>query len=151
MRISPVLAIISVFTCSTVANSQPLDAQEKCATQAKKTFRESYSSPKVELEKETYGQKTISSDYRSHFNTTINKCLLLIEEQYDYPKQNNKKWTLIILTEAVKQRDYANLLQVKTESQTEILVCELRPSSKKKKRCTTREELDAFVAEYMEQ
>jgi hypothetical protein len=146
-----IFAIISVLACSTLAHSQPLDLQEKCAEQAKKVFRQSYSGSKVEMEKETYGQKTISSDFRSRYNTKINKCLMLIEEQYAYPRQNNKMWTLVILTDAYKRRDYANLLQVKTETQTEVMVCELRPSSKKKKRCTSRKDLDSFVAEYMEQ
>ena len=57
------------------------------------------------------------------------------------------------LWDALERRTYASWLS-QTESPkylVEVVTCELTRNFKDKKNCTTREEFDAFVAEYMEE
>ncbi len=78
---------LGVIACTTLAHSQPLDLQEKCASQARKTFEE------LEIEKdktqaeinELLGGKPAGSTYQSHYNTKLKRCLVLIERSNNYP------------------------------------------------------------------
>ena len=63
--------------------------------------------------------------------------------------------TSVNLWDALERRNYANWLwQVHpTKKYWEVppISCELARNYRDKKNCTTREEFDAFVAEYMEE
>jgi hypothetical protein len=150
MRATTVLGIIFVIACATLARSQSLDLQATCATQARKAFQE------WENEWRTgpfgRGYTTVSSDYQSHYNTKIKKCLLLIEATRMLGK--NQISTFVNLIDAYERRPYASYVWSTRENkkywEVPPTVCELTPSLRKKTDCTTREEFDAFVAEYME-
>ena len=59
------------------AHSQSLDQQATCAAQAKKAFQEYSAEYKRSVAKE--GVSNLNSDYQSHYNTKINRCLILTD------------------------------------------------------------------------
>jgi hypothetical protein len=96
--------------------------------------------------------RTIGSDYQSHYNTKLKKCLLLIEATRMLGGEN---MTTVYLSDAYERRPYANYMWMSRKDKKYWEVppteCELVPSLRNKRNCTSREEFDAFVAEYMEE
>jgi hypothetical protein len=144
MRASLILAIIGAISCSTAGRSQTLDLQAMCAEQARKVFQEW----KHEFNKNKFGITLFSSDYQSHYNTKLKKCLVLIHSSSNIGKQ-------IHLTDAFERTFYAAYHWVSEEGkkfwEVPPRTCDLAASYREKKNCTTREEFDAFVAEFMEE
>jgi hypothetical protein len=68
-----VLAII--WSGTWAANPQTLDQQEKCAAQARKTYQEDTYKERVESQRLGVPEP-MSSDYQSHYNTKLNRCLI---------------------------------------------------------------------------
>ena len=91
-------------------------------------------------------------DYQSHYNTKIKKCLILTEKHYTFGGQPT---TAINLWDAFERREYATWLweahETKKYWEQPPMACELIANYRSKKNCTTREEFDAFVAEFMEE
>ena len=117
------------------AHSQSIDQQATCAAQAKRALQE-YS--------------ILGMIGRSHYNAKINRCLILTDNTYYDGKYLSNH---VNLWDALEPRIYASWLS-QTESPkdlVEVVTCELTRNFKDKKNCTTREEFDAFVAEYMEE
>jgi hypothetical protein len=137
-----------IISCTTLAHSQSLDFQAMCATQSRKVFQEYENEFKAGAGK----MYTVSSDYQSHYNTKLNKCLLLIEATRMLGDQTS---TSVYLSDAYERRIYANYLWISKKDKKYWEVppteCELVPSLRNKQNCTTREEFDAFVAEYLEE
>jgi hypothetical protein len=132
------------------SHSQSLDLQALCAAQARKAFQEA----EREFNNDPAGklQTTVSSDYQSHYNTKLKKCLVLVEATRMLGSQSS---TSVYLTDAFERRMYASYLWIsrgnKKYWEVPPSTCELTPSLRQKKNCTTREEFDAFVADYMEE
>jgi hypothetical protein len=137
-RLSVVAATL-IFTVS--ANAQPLDLQATCAAQARKAFNKF--EPEWKNDPANKAFKTLSTDYQSHYNTKLKKCLMLIT------MMGNQSQTSVYLSDAYERRIYAEYLSFSHE--VPPITCELVPSPRQKKDCTSREEFDAFVAEYMEE
>lgn len=135
-RLSVVVATL-IFTVS--ANAQPLDLQATCAAQARKAFNEFEREWKNDPANKAF--KTLSTDYQSHYNTKLKKCLMLIT------MMGNQSQTSVYLSDAYERRIYAEYLS----GEVPPITCELVPSLRQKKYCTSREEFDAFVAHYMEE
>jgi len=135
-RLSVVFATL-IFTVS--AYAQPLDLQATCAAQARKAFNEFEREWKNDPANKAF--KTLSTDYQSHYNTKLKKCLMLIT------MMGNQSQTSIYLSDAYERRIYAEYLWREVPS----ITCELVPSLRQKKYCTSREEFNAFVADYMEE
>jgi hypothetical protein len=139
-----------IISCTTLARSQSLDFQAMCATQSRKTFQEYENEFKTGSSGNMY--RTVSSDYQSHYNTKLKKCLLLIEATRMLGEQTS---TSAYLSDAYERREYASYLWISQKDKQFWEVppshCELMPSLRNKKNCTSREEFDAFVAEYMEE
>jgi hypothetical protein len=78
MGLQFVFVVLTVMGCGTgAAHSQTLDQQEKCAAQARKTYQED--SYKDRAESQKLGMpEPFSSDYQSHYNTKLNRCLILV-------------------------------------------------------------------------
>ena len=137
-----------IFTAS--AYAQSLDLQATCAAQARKAFYEW----EAEWKNDPAGKafKTLSSDYQSHYNTKLKKCLMLTES---IRLMGNQSQTSVYLSDAYERRIYASYLWVlhETKKYWEVppITCELIPSLREKKHCNSREEFDAFVAGYMEE
>jgi hypothetical protein len=145
-----VLATTWVISGNTLGHAQSLDFQAMCATQARKAFQEW----EQEFRSGALGKMyvTVSSDYQTHYNTKLQKCLMLIEATRMLGNQSS---TSAILTDAYERRIYASYLWISRENtkywEVSPTNCELVLSLRQKKYCTTREEFDAFVADYMEE
>jgi hypothetical protein len=74
--IAPGCTLMSCISLNTVAQSQSLDFQERCASQARKAFQEMESDYKAQP---SYGMKIVGSGYQSHYNMRLNRCLMLLE------------------------------------------------------------------------
>jgi hypothetical protein len=125
------------------AHSQSLDQQATCAAQAKRALHE-YSTENKEL------VDKLGMIGRSHYNPKINRCLILTDNTYSYGIYLSNH---VVLWDALERRIYASWLS-QTASPTdlvEVVTCELTRNFKDRENCTTREEFDAFVAEYMEE
>jgi hypothetical protein len=148
---------IAVFIASALAcviaqptRAQSLNQQARCAAQSQKAFlewqRDFKSGPAANL------ASLVSSDYQSHYNTKLNKCLLLIEATSMLGNQSSNS---ALLMDAYERRPYASYLWISRENKKYWEVpptgCELLPSLREKRNCTTREGFDAFVADYMEE
>jgi hypothetical protein len=148
---SVIFASIAILTSGTLARSQSIDLQGKCASQARIAYQES--------EREDREQSTKlgalfmgSSAYQSHYDTKLQKCLMLIDQTQALGDQ---MWTGATLTDAYERRVYAVYIWISQEnkkySEVPPIVCELIPFLADKRNCTNREEFDAFVAGYMKE
>ena len=143
-------ALAVVLLASTIpARSQTPDDQERCAAQARKAFQEWENlSKKVPL------VETLSSDYESHYNTKIRKCLIVISGMSTLATGVGSVITSVTLMDAAYEHYfYAYYIGISSPTKKEVapLDCELIPtSSPEKKLCANRHEFDAFVAGYME-
>ena len=144
------LVVLGVLSSCTFATAQTLDLQAMCATQARKTFQEL----EYEFKSDSAGKMfaTVSNDYQNHYNTKIKKCLMLTEATRMLGNQSS---TSVTLLDAFERRTYASYLWIARENkkywEVPPMACELSASNRLKKNCTSREEFDAFVAEYMEE
>ena len=136
-------SLIFIAVASILANgpavAQSLKKQAACAAQAEIFYR-AYNNIRP-----TPGFKLESEDYQSHYNTKLNKCLILINETSEY------KGLVVIsaeLDDAFERRTFANyVLNLKTNTQ----YCHLTPTLDKTVPCSSRQEFDSFVAKYMQQ
>lgn len=97
--------------------------------------------------------KPAESTYQSHYNTKLKQCLMLIKRSRDFSLDKTMlyEWYLV---DAVERRYYAfygENMRYEGGPKRTFESCELTPSLRQKTLCKTREEFDAFVAEYMEE
>jgi hypothetical protein len=132
------------------AHSQTLDLQATCSAQARRAFQEYSAEHKIASAK--FGESIMGIDYQNHYNTKINRCLILTEKTSSI---GDRISTSINLWDALEQRSYASWLwqthPTKKYWEVPPIGCELMRNYRDKKNCTSREEFDAFVAEYMEE
>jgi hypothetical protein len=137
MRVATGIAIIIVAS-TTMAQGQSLQEQANCAQQAKAAFQDY---------KE--GAPPGFSDYQIHYNKTLNKCFILINQK---SKLNGQPVMVTELYDAVERRWLASYTQLTKEGKEYLLNCELKPTSQEKETiCKSKQEFDAFVSKYMEQ
>src|SRR5262249_18835308 len=147
MRVLAYISVFLVFWCE--AHGQTLDQQERCAQQARRAFQEIQAEARIADKK--FGSHELSSDYQSHYNTKIGKCLMLVDTTSSLAGETSMAAYLI---DAYERRQYAYYLWMtkKDKKYWEVppLSCELTPRLNEKRFCTSREEFDEFVANYME-
>src|SRR5215469_15482932 len=137
MRTAIGIAII-VAAGATMAQGQSLEEQAICAEQAKAAFQEY---------KE--GAPPGTSDYQSHYNKALNKCVILIKQTSEL---NGQPVMAIELHDAVERRWLASYTQLTKGGKEYLLNCELKPTSQEKETiCKSKQEFDAFVSKHMEQ
>jgi hypothetical protein len=145
-----VTSLLSVFIATT-GHTQTLDQQERCAVQAKRSFQEIQATDSAEQKK--LGGERLSGDYQSHYNTKSGKCLMLVETTDMLAGGTSS--TTAYLIDANERRQYATYLWMsrKDKKYWEVppTACELVPSLREKTFCKSREEFDAFVAQYLEE
>jgi hypothetical protein len=150
MRRNKFLALVIAIGFASAAQSQTLELQATCAAQAKRSFQEYSAEDKADSAK--FGMSTLNIDYRSHYNTKINRCLIVTEKMSSVGGQTS---TTVELWDALERRQYAIWLwqthPTKKYWEVPPVACELTPNYQGKRNCTTREEFDAFVAQYMEE
>jgi len=148
--IKPIVETMAAY-CNTPSHTQSLDLQATCAAQAKKAFLE-WDAESKKSELFNMEPLELSNDYQSHYNTKLKKCLILIESSSWLAKTQT---ITVYLSDAYERRIYASYIwnSHPTKKYWEVppSTCELVPSLRNKKTCTSREEFDAFVADYMEE
>jgi hypothetical protein len=154
-KIIALFVMMGLVACgSTMARSQSLDVQERCASDARKAFQELEDENKAKYNQSTLIDKG-GSDYQSHYNTKLGRCLMLINRRSVLPLATNlsDQQRQSVLVDANERRYYANYIetQLAVETKPKIDMCELMPGMRRKIACTTREEFDAFAATYLEQ
>jgi len=140
---------LAVIACSvTVARSQSLDLQEKCASQARKAFHELENEDDPSSEGwQVLGEQQHSGTYQSHYNTKLNRCLMLTTDLHALQDDNVEVVTLV---DANERRKYATYQEMQSTS-GKVLSCKLTPSIRHETTCKNRGEFEAFVAKYMEE
>jgi hypothetical protein len=131
------LGIAIILASSVVARSQSLQEQSSCAKQAEKAYQDYIGGGAVA------GFKLLSSDYESHYNSDLKRCLVLIDEVFKTNEQTSSSTTLV---DAFERHTFAQYMV----SGANRLDCELAPALKKSTSCSSRAEFDAFVSEYMQ-
>ena len=137
MRVATGIGLI-IAASATTALGQSLQEQATCAQQAKAAFQD-YKD----------GAPRGYSDYQSHYNKELNKCLILINQKSEL---NGQPVLVTELYDAVERRWLASYTQLTKERKEYLLNCELKPTSQEKETiCKSKHEFDAFVSKYMEQ
>jgi hypothetical protein len=153
-HLATLLLSISLIGYGTTARSQSLAVQEQCASQARKTFQELESENRAEHNPSTTINRG-NSDYQSHYNSKLDKCLMLIHRRLLVPLSTDHadQQRQSIMIDANERRHYAIYAetQLAAELAPKLDKCELVPGMRFKTACKSREEFDAFVASYMEQ
>jgi hypothetical protein len=90
---------------------------------------------------------TLSNDCQSHYNIKLNRCLILTTRISNFGKEIS---TVINLYDANERRDYG-YYQWTTQKGKQPLSCQSVPTYGQMKYCSSEEEFNAFVAEYMSQ
>jgi hypothetical protein len=125
-----------------LAEAQTLDQQAKCSTLARTAFTEIETQRRPDALK--YGQRNNSSTFSSYMNVRLNRCFVLIERSYTNIVGGNSTET--DLTDAISRHGYAFY----SDNGEKMLTCDLSPPGKARVICASREEFDAFTAQYME-
>jgi hypothetical protein len=132
--------IVTIIAASaTMAQGQSLQEQPICAQQAEAAFQEYKGS----------AHPPGFSDYKSHYNETLNKCLILINQKSEL---NGQPVMATELYDAIERRVLASYIQLKKEGKESLLNCELKPTLQEKETiCVSKQQFDAFVSKYMEE
>jgi len=131
------LGVFCLLVTATAASAQSLEQQAICAKQAKIAFQDWEEGSK-------FGNLKQQSEYRSHYNTKLNKCFFDVHTMIVL---GNNVTTSDTLVDAFEQRVYAQYIWTTPQNN----VCDLIPTSQTQTHCTSKEEFDAFVAKYMEE
>jgi hypothetical protein len=153
-KITALVVMMGFVVGGTMARAHSLDVQERCASEARKAFQELEDENLARYDPSTLLHKGVS-DYQSHYNTKLDRCLMLINRRSVLPLATNlsDQQRQSVLVDANERRTYANYIetQLAVETKPKIGLCELTPGLRQKTACTTREEFDAFAATYLEQ
>src|SRR5438270_2751553 len=98
-RSTTALAIFGIIACSTLSQSQSLELETTCATQARKAFTDWQSKFRSGPASKT--SKPLSSNHKSHHNAKLNKCLVFLEA---IRKSGNESIISLFLTDAFEGR-----------------------------------------------
>jgi hypothetical protein len=123
-----------------VTRGASLELQKKCADQAAAEFKE-------------WGwNKKPSAVYTNHYQPTMNKCFIRIE---DPAFENNTPTTSINVSDAFEGKVYAEYLWMNHEGkqywEVKPKICKVTLLSGEEKHCQSPEEFDELVRVYMEQ
>jgi ABC-type transporter MlaC component len=146
--------LIALAAWQIPAHSQSLALQERCAAEASNTFRQLQSENDAKYDPATLIQKAVGN-FQSHYNSKLNRCLLLISRVAVIPLSTNlsNQQRQSFLVDANERRYYASYVetQLALETKPKVERCELRPTMRYRTVCTSRDEFDAFVATYLEE
>lgn len=107
MRLAVWIAITAIVG-GTSASAQSLAEQAQCTAQAKRTFQEQAANS-TELNELGMHMHTISFDYQSHYNTKINRCLILTTKSFGVAGESEISISKN-LYDAFERRDYDHIL-----------------------------------------
>jgi hypothetical protein len=142
-----------IFTAAVVAfagtaHAQSLAEQTQCAAQAKTEYQEFLAEWR---QPNSHGGELQSSNYESHYNVKLKRCLMLLSLT-DYSKSTQNLSDTVLLFDAFEHRDYASYSRIIGRDKTPdtLMVCTLTPTNSDTLYCKTRAEFDAYVTRYME-
>jgi hypothetical protein len=95
-----------IFCSSSLARSQSLDVQERCASLARATFEEleqEYKANKSKSVGELLGEISLGSRYQSHYNAKLHRCFVFVSRSEGFSAVGTASlgWFLI---DAVERR-----------------------------------------------
>jgi hypothetical protein len=145
-RISSLITIAAACAIAAVlnpiANAQSPDNQQKCSTEAKTTFEELRREYDAEVKGLQLKVEVGLNDYRHYYNSTLKRCLLLINK--DTAMVDELSHTSYLID--TDRRIYA----VYIETNGQVQSCTLIQSARQTTACKRRDEFDAFVSQYLE-
>jgi hypothetical protein len=145
-RISSLITIAAACAIAVVlnpiANAQSPDNQQKCSTEAKTTFEELRREYDAEVKGLQLKVEVGLNDYRHYYNSTLKRCLLLINKNTAMVDELSHTSYLI----DTDRRIYA----VYIETNGQVQSCTLIQSARQTTACKRRDEFDAFVSQYLE-
>ncbi len=138
-----VSAVIAAVLVGQGAGAQSLVVvQDKCDFHANLEFREWLDDRKAEANFWDEDLERLTADYHSYYNTTLQHCLMLVEESAS-SKQGLSRVSFIF--DIANRREYAFYLS----DENKVIVCELKPTGSCKTFRDQRDEFNNFVAAYM--
>ena len=137
MRMRFLLLCLCVIASNASAKSP--QAQALCAKQAETAYQAYNNAGSVP------GFKVESSWHQSHYNKKLNKCLILVDQMYQY---NGETSITAQLLDAFERRVFAKYT---LNLNSNFKNCELTPTLDKREKCSSKNEFDAFVDKYMEE
>jgi hypothetical protein len=117
--------------------NQGFDLKRQCAAQADRFFLSS-----------GITTKKSTSRYESHYNPSRKACFVLILASDESSNDSSENYLELTLYDAVERRQYAYLF--KWDEPGQLPICTLMPGDGEQKACDSREEFNAFAANYME-
>jgi hypothetical protein len=124
------------------ARRDSFDLQQRCASQAEKTFR------RLGYREDRPTDDLLGAIYQSHYSTARNKCFMTLETTTKAGFESK------FLFDAYENRPFAEYdwMPQKGKKFWEVppVVCKLMPSSTDEQNCKSEDEYKAFVAGYME-
>jgi len=136
------ICLVAFGTVSSTAREQSPDPQTACAAQAEAAFAELGRESREVLERIQVPFDIIAFDYRAHYSSKADRCLLLVRKTLAVLHATSGTSYLIA---AADRRMYA--LYIDTDGRMET--CALIPSLAETTTCKDRGEFDVFVAQYM--
>src|SRR5262249_27976745 len=83
------LLALAQLVCGTAAYSQTLDLQERCKSDASQMFQELEDENNAKYDPPTLVRRS-ASDHQNHYNTRLNRCLLLLQRRTVLPHSTNQ-------------------------------------------------------------
>ena len=133
------ICLLTIIVITSNASARSLKEQELCAKQAEKAYQAYNNAGSVP------GSKVESSWHQSHYNKKLNKCLILVDQMYQY---NGETSVTAQLLDAFERRVFAKYT---LNLNSNFKDCELTPTLDKREKCSSKNEFDAFVDKYMEE
>ena len=135
----PLLCLSLIIVIASNASARSLQEQALCAKQAETTYQAYNNAGSV------LGFKVESSWHQSHYNKKLNKCLILVDQMYQYDGETSITAQLL---DAFERRVFAKYT---LNLNSNFKDCELTPTLDKREKCSSKNEFDAFVEKYMEE
>jgi hypothetical protein len=133
------LGLVCLCVIASNASAKSPQAQALCAKQAETAYQAYNNAGSVP------GFKVESSWHQSHYNKKLNKCLILVDQMYQY---NGETSITAQLLDAFERRVFAKYT---LNLNSNFKDCELTPTLDKREKCSSKNEFDAFVDQYMEE
>ena len=132
-------AFLPIIAFASNASAKSPQEQALCAKHAETAYQAYNNAGSV------LGFKVESSWHQSHYNKKLNKCLILVDQMYQY---NGETSITAQLLDAFERRVFAKYT---LNLNNNFKNCELTPTLGKREKCSSKNEFDAFVDKYMEE
>jgi hypothetical protein len=115
-----------------------LTQQAQCAAQAKAAYAET----QAEWKRSLGDLELVTSDYESHYNTKLQKCLTLLS-MTTFARNTRSLGETALLFDPYERRTYASYSSIDRKVAPLPMVCTLTPTHTETTYCKSREEFDS--------